>query len=79
VTCDNKTSPKSRKAWLDDCRTPRNFADENEVASTDHFKDHRPTIGKSSDYNQGIIVYDREEALKNKKRKLGWALMSGCG
>jgi hypothetical protein len=55
VTRDNKTSPESRKAWLDDCRTPSNFAAENEVASTDRFKDHRPIIGKSSSYNQGII------------------------
>jgi hypothetical protein len=45
VIRDNKTSPESRKAWLDDCRTPTNFADENEVASTDRFKDHRPIIG----------------------------------
>jgi hypothetical protein len=38
VTHDNKTSPERRKVWLDDCRTPTNFADGNEVASTDHFK-----------------------------------------
>jgi hypothetical protein len=41
VTRNNKTSPKSRKAWLDDCWTPTNFADENEVA--------RPTASKIID------------------------------